>query len=209
MAAAPLPTLREVELQALIPLSSERVARVRALGKELGLKYSPKGTSVLGGSLLPRLKKTPYFVQFHLDRTAEDFFLHLQCSQRPAINPPKELEEKRARGITAEALLSGLVEVAGGEKVFTMLDVELFAPGWVPPLGTYTPLLHGGTVLDHVGAEFAAEDGELGLVGLRFSRKDGQQRVWLSFAEESDLNYREGLWEASLRKCMETLREIA
>ena len=77
-------------------------------------------------------------------------------------------------------------------------------------MGTYAPLVKDGAVLSHVGAEFVASKAGLGLRALRWKqRPNDSTKVWLSFAEETDLKYSEGLWHWGVEKCTRYLKQIA
>lgn len=203
--------LREVDVRALFAASDKNLALARRMETELHLS-KPKPTSpdsIVEGPLLAKLKRAPFYVFFHLDHTKGDFFLHLQAYRKPTQPEPKPLVERRAKGGTAEKLFSSLAKMTGGPLI-TITEVTAEVSGWRPPVGTYAPLVKDGAVLSHVGAEFVASRPGLGLRELRWKqRPEDSIKVWLSFAEQTDLKYPEGLWHWGVEKCTRYLKQIA
>lgn len=91
--------LREVDLRSLFAASDEGSALARRMETELHLS-KPKlssSDSIVEGALLPKLKRTPFYVFFHLDRTKDDFFPSLA-----GLSQTRRARAQVADGATSE-----------------------------------------------------------------------------------------------------------
>ncbi|HET9930941.1 MAG TPA: hypothetical protein VFQ35_09650 [Polyangiaceae bacterium] len=207
-----------VDLQALMPATPKRLEYARALRSKLKAP-APKRDGVLAeGTFLPRAVKSKKYLYFHLDQEKEgaaaaDLFLHMIWSPRPQRPPPAEVQKRHDEGVTAEVAaraVFGLVAAdAEGGNAFSWVDAELLVEGWTPPIGPLAPVLHKGSVLEQVGAEYRAPEGAtVALKRLRWRREPkNKAKIWLTYWDETDFRYK-ALWDTVKARCLELLEGL-